>query len=153
MNCRAEGTIAAHGLCYTCYRAADRAAENPWATADKHNRQTIKAREKLMKCITRMLADASAAVQTALFEDEDADAIRRILRPYFQQLLNALPTVSVNSEHETTDVNNEQTAEPVHPPVSVNGEHKKQVNSEQKKTVHKTHSERKKKRTVHRKAA
>jgi hypothetical protein len=50
-----------------------------------------------MKCITRILADADAAMATGLFDESDADSIRRIIRPYLERLTEALPP-SVNSE-------------------------------------------------------
>ncbi len=146
MNCGEEREIAAHGLCFTCYRREERAGDNPWAAADKHNRGALKTQRKLRKVVTTILNAVDEGAE--LLMDQDVAGIRSILRPYFMRMAEGLPEGKsrddVNSEHGS-DVHVHTNDEGL----SVNSEHELEVhrslqkldpvNSEQISGVHSSH--------------
>lgn len=102
-NCREEREILAHGLCAKCYRREERAAENPWAAADKNNRGLLKAQKKLRKVVASVLNAIDDGIE--LMDAADVAAIRAIIKPYLARIVGGLPDQrksdgSVNSERE-----------------------------------------------------
>jgi len=115
MNCGEERELAAHGLCFRCYRAEERAADNPWAAADRHNRGRLKAQRKLRTAITAILNATDGVIE--LMEEEHVAAIRAICGHYLGALVSGLPSMPtmtekrVNSEHdESVNCSQEEAA-------------------------------------------
>jgi alkylated DNA repair dioxygenase AlkB len=144
-NCREDREILAHGLCAKCYRREERAAENPWAAADKHNRGALKAQKKLRKVVTSVLNAIDDGIE--LMDAADVAAIRAIVKPYLARIVAGLPDQgksagAVNSEQDLkTSVHKEISLVPsaVNSEPSFNPEvHIEVVGSEQeiKKVVH-----------------
>jgi hypothetical protein len=126
MNCGEEREIAAHGLCFKCYRREERSTENPWAAADKHNRSMLKAHGQLRKAVTAILNALDSAI--AHFSEEDVTAIRNICGSYLAAMATGLITPKtekpVNSEQPSTVNSSQEEAEGA----TVNGEHDQPVN-------------------------
>lgn len=130
INCGEEREMAAHGLCFKCYRASERAADNPWAAADRHNRAKLRAQKKLRTAVTAILNAVDGVID--LMEEEHVNAIRSVCGHYFAGLASGLPSIpsksedAVNSEHEG-GVNRSQAA----PEDDVNSEDGSAVNCSQ----------------------
>lgn len=131
INCQEGREIAAHGLCFKCYRAEEREAENPYAAADRHNRAQLKHLKKLRKCITSILNSIDDGID--VLDPDDVDSMRGILQPYFVSLAAGLAPArekAVNSEQkELDDVHCSQGQASVEDNVDI-------VNSEQVIAVH-----------------
>jgi hypothetical protein len=146
-NCSEEREIAAHGLCFKCYRASERAAENPWAAADRHNRAKVKAQRKLRTAITTILNAVDNVIE--VMDEEHVTAIRGVCGYYLLELASGLPPApvktvgDVNSEHDdavncslpkianSVNIENQSGAPSSQPDDSgvVNSEHEIDVNS------------------------
>jgi hypothetical protein len=85
INCQEVREIAAHGLCFKCYRAAERAQKatpdpawarlgNGWLLRDQKRALTV------VTGILKAIADCPAV------EENDRKQIQNILRPYFDKL-------------------------------------------------------------------
>lgn len=104
MNCGREREMAARGLCFKCYRAEERRAENPWAAADRHNRTKLKAQRKLRTAVTSILNSVDNVIE--FMDEEHVETIRGVCGHYLAALASGLPSTSskgantVNSEHE-----------------------------------------------------
>lgn len=121
-NCQREAEIAAHGLCYACYRRDERAADNPWAAANKHNKSALKEQRILRKTVNAILNAVDDGIDH--FYEKDVEAIRGIVKPYLSRLVDGLPgksDVVVNSsQRDDVHVHNQEA----------------EVNSEQESDVH-----------------
>src|SRR5258708_6855841 len=132
LNCGEEREIAAHGLCFKCYRAKERALENPFAAADRNNQDKLKAIRKLRKCVNGILNFIDEGIQ--IFDPPTVELVRAAMKPYLVGLAAGLtpepipeiPAV-VNSEHgievHSSRTNIEVTDLPV------NSEHQNDVHS------------------------
>ena len=131
INCQEEREIAAHGLCFKCYRAEEREADNPYAAADRHNRAQLKQLKKLRKCINTILNALDDGIDA--LDPNDVESMRGILQPYFVSLAAGLSPIRksrVNSEqNEQDDVHCSQSQAVVEDSVNA-------VNSEQVDAVH-----------------
>lgn len=103
INCGDEREIAAHGLCFKCYRASERAAENPWAAADRHNRAKVKAQRKLRTAITTILNAVDGVIE--FMDEEHVETIRGVCGHYFLGLASGLPPAPAKT---VGDVNSER---------------------------------------------
>jgi hypothetical protein len=104
INCKEGREIAAHGLCFKCYRAEEREAENSFAAPDRHNRAQLKQLKKLRKCITSILNSVDDGID--VLDPDDVDSMRGILQPYFVSLADGLAPrrkSKVNSEQNEED--------------------------------------------------
>jgi len=128
MNCAEEREMAAHGLCFNCYRQKERAEENPWAAASKHNRSQLKAQIALRKAVVAILNSVDGAIDH--FQEDDVDAIREICGRYLTSLASGLTRTPVNSEPEG-GVNCSPEPEPEPQDELVNSEHENTVNCSQ----------------------
>ncbi len=106
VNCREAREIAAHGLCYKCYRREERVEDYPWAAADRNNRQLLKSQKKLRKVVTAILNSVDDGID--LLSPEDVDVIRRTLKPYVERMATGLPGPETGETGRA--VNSEQTA-------------------------------------------
>ena len=155
MNCGETREIAAHGLCFRCYRQEERKlADDLWAKPDTNAKELAKTQRKTRKALMKMM-DALEEIETGkLVPEATVEAWRALLRPEVarialslsggqmsaEQILVGGPfdesderTESVNSEQYRVS---EQFTEPVHEdagdliaePINPRSE---QVNSEQ----------------------
>jgi hypothetical protein len=114
-NCGESREMAAHGVCFRCYRQQQREAEgSPWMEinkADRHNRALLKLQKKWRIAITCTINAIDHDLVDLLTEDERAD-VRRVLQPHvdrlFQLPASKPPTELVNGEPESKTVNSEQ---------------------------------------------
>ncbi len=134
MNCGEEREIAAHGLCFKCYRTEQRAMENPWAAADKHNRATLKAHGQVRKAITAILNALDSAIDH--IAEVDVATIRNICGGYLGAMATGLitPKIEVNSEQPSTvnssmESDREEKLGLIPDETSVNSEQSSAVNS------------------------
>jgi hypothetical protein len=103
-NCGEVREIAAHGLCFKCYRREERTADRPVDSVDRHNPGIRREHKKLFRGFTGVmvgLSDLGVAITDVL-------AIRRILEPYTSPIAKFLALApergqtegKVNSEHD-----------------------------------------------------
>jgi hypothetical protein len=84
INCGEEREIAAHGLCFKCYRAAERAQKAPdpvWASLG--NGYLLREQKRALTVVTGIL---KAISDCPAVEESDRKQIQNILRPYLDKL-------------------------------------------------------------------
>jgi hypothetical protein len=105
LNCGETREIAAHGLCFKCYRRKERADDRQFAGVDLHNPGVRREHKKLFRGFTAVMTGLSdLAVQKS-----DVLAIRRMLDPYVASIAEFLSPVAEQDEPKA-DVNGEQTS-------------------------------------------
>jgi hypothetical protein len=96
-NCGDVRELAAHGLCFACYRAQQRSAQRNERQVDRHNPAIRREHKKLFK--------AHSAVMGGLSDlgvgREDVMSIKRIIQPYLVPIQEFLD--SVNAEQEKAE--------------------------------------------------
>jgi hypothetical protein len=103
MNCGDIREIAAHGLCFKCYRAAERAqkatSDPVWARLG--NGSLLREQKRALTVVTgilKVIADCPA------IEESDRKQIQNILRPYLDKLAECFAPVEnrkpVNGERK-----------------------------------------------------
>jgi hypothetical protein len=108
LNCGEPREIAAHGLCFACYRRQERSEDRKFATVDRHSPAVRREHKKLFRGFTNVMVGlADLGVQEA-----DVLAIRRMLEPYMTPIARFLssPAEPNESQHQ---VNSEQNPEPL----------------------------------------
>jgi hypothetical protein len=85
-NCQEVGEMAAHGLCFKCYRAWERAEKAPvdplwWDRLG--NGSVLRAQKKALTVVTKILM---AIADCPAIEPNDKQRIQNILRPYLNKL-------------------------------------------------------------------
>lgn len=105
INCGDEREIAAHGLCFKCYRAAERAqkaAPDPvWARLG--NGSLLREQKRALTIVTGIL---KAIADCPAIEQRDRQQIQNILRPYLDKLADCFAP-----KKKCKPVNNEQKLE------------------------------------------
>ena len=94
LNCGETREIAAHGLCFACYRRNKRAADNQFIRGDRHNPGVRREHKKLLRGFASVicgLADLGATT-------EDVLAIRRIIEPYLEPVTKFLALKSEKTQ-------------------------------------------------------
>ena len=102
INCGEIREIAAHGLCFTCYRREDRAKDRQSVVVDLHNPGIRREHKKIFrgfKSVMDGLSDLSV-------QRSDVMAIRHMLDPYVAPIAEFLGPAPQN-ENESA-VNGEQ---------------------------------------------
>jgi hypothetical protein len=101
MNCGETREIAAHGLCFRCYRQEERKlADDLWARPDPNAKELAKTQRKTRKALMKMM-DALEEIETGkLVPQEAVEAWRRLLRPEVERIALSLGEAQVNSEHD-----------------------------------------------------
>ena len=103
INCQEVREIAAHGLCFKCYRAAERAQKatpDPvWARLG--NGYLLREQKKALTVVTGIL---KAIADCPAVEENDRTQIQNILRPYFDKLAECFAPKAGNGK----PVNSEQ---------------------------------------------
>jgi len=96
-NCGEEREIAAHGLCFKCYRADERDKQlstETWMKSDKHSKDMRQAQKKTRKALMKMM-DALEEIQAAsLVPGSTIDEWRRLLQPEVARIAFSLATAS-----------------------------------------------------------
>jgi hypothetical protein len=101
MNCGDNREIAAHGLCFKCYRQEERKlADELWAKPDANAKEVAKAQRKTRKALMKMM-DALEELQTGkLVPEATVESWRVLLRPEVARIALCLGEAQVNKEHE-----------------------------------------------------
>jgi hypothetical protein len=101
MNCGETREIAAHGLCFKCYRQEERQlADDLWAKPDPNAKDLAKTQRKTRKALMKMM-DALEEIESGkLVPEETVEAWRALLRPEVERIALSLGEAQVNSEHE-----------------------------------------------------
>jgi hypothetical protein len=104
VNCGEVREIAAHGLCFACYRRKERASERPTSGVDRHNPGVRQEHKKLFRGFTSVMVGLSdLSVATA-----DVLTIRRTIEPYLAPIAKYL---ALSPEENQVEVNGEQCLE------------------------------------------
>jgi hypothetical protein len=124
MNCGETREIAAHGLCFRCYRQEERRiADDLWARPDPTAKELAKTQRKTRKALMKMM-DALEEIESGkLVPEQTTEQWRALLRPEIERIALSLGEAQLNGEHENT-------GEPFTESADEPGE---QVNSEQEK--------------------
>jgi hypothetical protein len=90
INCGEEREIAAHGLCFKCYRKKERDDDRKFAGVDRHNPGLNKEHTKLLRGFTQVMVGLSDLGVS----EADVLSVRRILEPYLVLVANFLALAS-----------------------------------------------------------
>jgi hypothetical protein len=103
LNCGEIREMAAHGLCFKCYRREDRADDRRFAAVDRHNPGLRKEHKKMLRGFMTVMGGLSdLGVQKS-----DVLTIRRMLDPYVAPIAEFLGPAPERDEVEEV-VNSEQ---------------------------------------------
>jgi hypothetical protein len=105
INCGEVREIAAHRLCYTCYRQAERARGRQRTSVDWHNPGVRREHKKLIRAFAAVIAGLSDLGVSR----DDIITIREVIDPYLAPIAKFLalaaepekPQGQVNSELST----------------------------------------------------
>jgi hypothetical protein len=89
VNCGEVRAIAAHGLCFTCYRQTERAADRQVAV-DRHNPAIRREHKKLFRGLTSMMVGMGELG----FAQSDVLTVRKIMDPYLAPISQYLSDVN-----------------------------------------------------------
>jgi hypothetical protein len=102
MNCGEQRELAAHGLCFKCYRNTERARQRATEAelTDRHNPGIRKQHKQLF----RGLASIMSGLSDVQASKSDVLAVRSIISPYLEPIAQYLEQTrfSVNSEHTSS---------------------------------------------------
>jgi hypothetical protein len=112
MNCGETREIAAHGLCFRCYRQEERKlADDLWARPDPNAKELAKTQRKTRKALMKMM-DALEEIETGkLVPQETVEAWRKLLRPEIERIALSLGEPHVNSEHRNMSESTTESAD------------------------------------------
>jgi hypothetical protein len=96
MNCGEVREIAAHGLCFACYRRQERAEERRFAAVDRHNPGIRREHKKLFRGFTGVMGGLSDLGVSK----SDVLTIRRMLDPYVAPIAEFLGPAPERAEVE-----------------------------------------------------
>jgi hypothetical protein len=82
LNCGEVREMAAHGLCFACYRREERAGDRRAAGVDRHNPGVRREHKKILRGFTGVLAGLSDLGVSR----NDVLEIRKILDPYVESV-------------------------------------------------------------------
>jgi hypothetical protein len=108
LNCGEVREMAAHGLCFKCYRRNDRANERQFAIVDRHNPGIRREHKKMFRGFTGVMAGLS----DLRVSKSDVLSIRAVLDAYVAPIAEFLAPASrldetggaVNGEQKSGDV-------------------------------------------------
>jgi len=103
VNCGEEREIAAHGLCFKCYRREDRAKDRKFAGTDRHNPGLRNEHKKLFRGFARVMSGLSDLGVSR----SDVLTIRRVMEPYLLPISSFL-ALAPDDEENSSVVNGEQ---------------------------------------------
>jgi hypothetical protein len=104
VKCGETREIAARGLCFRCYRSAERAADRQFTYVDRHNPGVRREHIKLLRGFTNVMIGLSELG----VPQSEVMAIRRLIDPYLCLIAEFLVseealvagTAAVNGEHD-----------------------------------------------------
>src|SRR5688572_20429506 len=102
LNCGEPREMAAHGLCFTCYRAASReqaSHDDRHAVADRHQAMLKKEAKRLLRGFNHVMNGLADLRVT----EADVMTIRNLLNTYLEPITSVLVGRGVNSEHVFQD--------------------------------------------------
>jgi hypothetical protein len=101
MNCGETREIAAHGLCFRCYRQEERKlADDLWAKPDANAKDLAKTQRKTRKALMKMM-DALEEIETAkLVPEATVEAWRELLRPEVARIALSLGEGQMSTEQK-----------------------------------------------------
>jgi hypothetical protein len=101
MNCGETREIAAHGLCFRCYRQEERKlADDLWAKPDANAKDLAKTQRKTRKALMKMM-DALEEIETGkLVPEATVEAWRALLRPEVARIALSLCEARMSSESD-----------------------------------------------------
>jgi hypothetical protein len=85
INCQEVREMAAHGLCFKCYRAAER-AEDKDTVLDRHTGAIQKERQRLFRAYSEVMV----GLGKLSVNKHDVKAVIQILRPYLAPIAEML---------------------------------------------------------------
>ena len=94
LNCQQDAVIAAHGLCYACYRAEER-ADVAASRGDRHNGAIRREQQKLFRAYSQVMIGLSKLGVS----DPDMNDMLRMLQPYLAPIAHLLRK-SVNEQQK-----------------------------------------------------
>lgn len=109
MNCGETREIAAHGLCFKCYRQQERATDQRLPGVDRHNPGIRREHKKLFRGFTSVMGGLSDLGVSRM----DVLTIRGIVGPYLDPIAEFLSPAQ-ESGKGGVGVNSEQTLLAVH---------------------------------------
>jgi len=109
INCGETREMAAHGLCFKCYRQHERAADQIPVGVDRHNPGIRREHKKLFRGFTSVMTGLSELGVSRT----DVLTIRGILGPYLEAIAGFLSPIQEQGKNEA-DVNSEQNLAGVH---------------------------------------
>ena len=92
--------MAAHGLCFKCYRREKREQEELWAKPDRHATQLRKAQRTTRNALMKIWNALDEIVDANLVPESRCEQIREILGPGIAHIADSLKA-PMNSEHNT----------------------------------------------------
>ena len=101
VNCGEVREIAAHGLCFACYRRKERDSERQLPSVDRHNPGIRREHKKLFRGFTSVMVGLS---DLGVSKD-DVLAILQSIEPYLAPIRQFLPLIT---EQDEIEVNGEQ---------------------------------------------
>ena len=99
VNCGDVREIAAHGLCFRCYRRNERASEQQAASVDRHNPGARREHKKLFRGFTSVMVGLSDLGVS----QEHVLAIRKMIEPYLAPIAKFL-ALQVGEKEETSEL-------------------------------------------------
>ena len=101
MNCGETREIAAHGLCFRCYRQEERRlADDLWARPDPNAKELAKTQRKTRRALMKMMDSLEEIESGKLVPQETVESWRKLLRPEVERIALSLGEAQVNSEHD-----------------------------------------------------
>ncbi len=104
VNCGEVREMAAHGLCFRCYRREGRAGEGRVAGIDRYNPGIRREHKKLFRGFTSVMVGLSDLGVS----NDDVMLIRDVIGPYLSPICRFLRPVPAQDESESGGVNGEQ---------------------------------------------
>ena len=99
VNCGELREIAAHGLCFKCYRQRERASDRPLGSVDRHNPGIRREHKKLFRGFTSVmtgLSDLGVSKEHVL-------SIRTTIEPYLVPIARFL-ALPADEKEETSEL-------------------------------------------------
>ena len=109
-NCGEIREMAAHGLCYACYRREGRAGDRQFARIDRHNPGIRREHKKLFRGFSGVMA----ALGDLGVSKDDVFTIRRTIEPYLSPIAKFLAVTSEKDEGEVNSAHESPTQFTVH---------------------------------------
>ncbi len=103
--------MAAHGLCFKCYRKEGRAGDDRVAGVDRHNPGIRREHKKLFRGFTSVMVGLSDLGVS----NDDVMLIREVIGPYLSPISKFLTAPLAQDEAEGGEVNSEQRLEKCSP--------------------------------------